>query len=447
MSSDNTDTKKRGRKAYHLSESQRVYLETGDTGTYRESRVREDITTKVNRLATRLNLLCEDVRLLANGVTNLGSMDAEHDETDEHVFDVRDGFLTPDTWLDGWLQLLGIEGRPSAEELASELTSTPAPGGQSRATVFGAKLGAMVRRMMLFPNIRDVEQSDIAADVIWGVFTGLWLNQWKLGERTGERVRNESTMLLEKLEERAGQSVMRADAQLDMADRELVQPIQRTNERQAKIRQHVDNILDRKELASSTWIVEQVTNHVLEQLGERYNFDMGAPSSPVVLTGFASDAQVEKILTDNQLIEKNEIRQRFEQDIASLNNKEWRGVPARDVFDKIANHDGSISSSELDSKVRREPDDERAITRLARDFAGIDCEKRPESTATWTEVPLVQDVEPRQNKSRWTTTLYGDALHAYLEQIEAPSLLRGGRDIPAGVNLEDVLKEIGDKSV
>lgn len=134
------DGRRGRREETRLTQGEKGYLESGDPGTYRESRLEDNITKKADRVPDRFECLFEDIELLR-----------------------ENGYFTGEVWGETWIDLFGLDA------LTGERWQDSVHVAVER---FGMRLGEMARRLMIIP--RGMDQQGLFTDLVMGFVQGVF---------------------------------------------------------------------------------------------------------------------------------------------------------------------------------------------------------------------------------------------------------------------------------
>jgi len=316
---------------------------------------------------------------------------------------------------------------------------------------------------MRWPDLAGIENEDIVADLLWGFLFGVQFHQRPAPDVTAEVVREESTDILQQLEDRADAS---ADSFAEPID---PYPVWKHEVIRKDLTQRVNDILledpsvelgaihpEVPELRNSNISWEAFCSDVVYHLMDAHTASGHPPGTigqwrafwkehgPIEefdVEVFVTPDRVASIIAERRLVERRQLRNTIKADAELLVDKIWRGTPAADVLPTIVD-EGPISSREVADSVHGSSDHEGAVTRLAKDLAGQECESRPEYVDVWDERPLLRG-DPRE----WKPTAYGKAVNHMLGNVEARE---EGYGLPAEVAtrfpkelLNEALNEVG----
>jgi len=201
--SDDDSSGNFGRPAYTLTDAERTYLQTGDTGSYRESVLDEKIEEKTKRLGQRINNLLRDVELLRP--------------------DQRDA------WRDPWLDFLGRDPPSPAPEYSrrGEVTDITAKEASddalwraytygrredhwretSAASEVGGDLARLAHQLTIYPwqegdEVKPELKDDIHVELVWGFIRTLLVDTRIAGTAMREGREERMDALMSELVER-----------------------------------------------------------------------------------------------------------------------------------------------------------------------------------------------------------------------------------------------------
>jgi hypothetical protein len=163
--------------SYGLSGRQREYLTSGETGSYRESKLEAAIEEKTEQLGRRLDHLLSDVELLA-----------------------ENGYLNEDHWKEAWLALVGfgeweytpdktfrtVDGfagtdrEPTPDDIIEAFTVGGNPSYGDRPTSAPAEVardvGRMLHHLTIVPD-EGVGEETVYQEMAWGLIRGFYYDQ------------------------------------------------------------------------------------------------------------------------------------------------------------------------------------------------------------------------------------------------------------------------------
>jgi hypothetical protein len=432
MGSDDADSK-RGRPAYTLTPAERKYLQTGDPGSYRESRLEDNIQDKVESLGQRVNDLVADVEALGDA-----------------------GYLDSDNtaWKKGWLQLMGFgesggddNGKAiladaiyefsdikSADDAAIEQAVQYANHAEgttystSSPLEFGKDLGRLSRQLMVYPNTTD--RDEILRDLIWGFINGSYISH-----RPASKAKMQGRQ--ERISEVIQHAQMRLedDIRFDMEIEERMQQMQEHSDRstdfEIKLRSRLSDVLAAEgfETKDSGWnndfksFEERRTGEKpskegvwLEKLigcfkeykikekkgstsdsprnsfGQQVLFQTLYPIGETSVDDLVSREEVLEVLDEYNLVARGKLQRFVHTDKERLKETTWRGVPANDVLTEIAEAGGEVSSVAVAQQL--EGAHKSQVTKICNDLAGREWDR-----------PLMEG-----DASGWWLTDYGELL-------------------------------------
>ncbi|WP_348613597.1 hypothetical protein [Halobaculum rarum] len=388
MSSQDSDSRRGPKKSYRLSAGEREYLETGEAkGGYSKPKTEELVQQKVDSLPVRIQHLFEDVALL--------------DES---------GRLDYESWSSGWYDLLGFPDEPTREQLDTGFTFQSPPSGASptsKPTELGRNFGELVDHLLLAPGAVDRDQ--IRQDILWGVFSQLFIENRPSREILGEELPAYVPETIELLDRRSQSRKQRHDkfwADSDDADR------WQDHKRAMEIRV-VDLLRDGEVTVASTdvehyrlagrivdWFIDSMVDGGTHGSAQQWAAFCGEYDSTEFDVASELTAQrVQSLLDDYRIVERIELKKQVQGDINDLSDQKWKSVPAQDVLLSIAGHE-TASSAEVSTDLDME-NNQSGVTRIARDLAGVERD----GGLIWKERPLLTG-----GTDRWTTTAYGDVI-------------------------------------
>lgn len=393
------EVEKRGRRSYHLSRAQRKYLETGDMSTYRPSDLHADVDEKVRRIPARLDVLFEDVELLHR---------VHHDPESFRERTVEDSqrtkpaeFPSKQSWSSMWLDLLGLDPAPDRDEVVDAVVNTTS---ETPFTEFGAQLGRLAGRLMLIPDVKDVNEDDVLADLAWGFLRGLCFDTEAAGENSGNTIQSRTEELTSAIESRAEAKAARTDelhASLDRVPAQLIA-------RESGLREKIVATLDSLHIDSTDWLVDEVEWALLHRSDSAWG-EILSTDSEQSLDEYVSQATVKAIVEEKNLVEKAQLMKLLDSDVGDIEEKSWRTVSGAEVLAILAD-EGPLSTPQINNRISSAKDHKSTLPRLAKDMAGIDCDWR--DYRTWTDRPLLY-----RDGEQWDTTAYGDALKQHYADV------------------------------
>lgn len=417
MSGNDSAAGKHGRPAYALTERERHYLQTGDPGTYRESKMQTRIEDKVEDLGHRIDHLLSDIRLLHGN-----------------------GYLEEDTWGDTWEGFIGFEESehtpknslrdmrsllaegedPTPADIADACTLGPKPGKFrefSAPEAVSRDVGRMLFRVMLTPD--GVNQETLLKDMGWGFIEGLYLDHRIAGEARGDHRQEKMNDLFDYFEERL-ELALEYDEQDDLLGTEKPVDHDRT-QTEAEFIDEIRAILEdegipakpsddyRSETASEGVFPREVLDLLVDDLVDDTEIDHPHESSVTGSGGqwilfnkqygpyeemdpasIVTREHVLEIISRYNLVTKGKLSVQAVADAEELEETKWRGIHAKEILSVIAKQEGA-PRSKLIARELKTTDHESIVTKLCNDMAGRE----------W-EIPLLKG-----DASGWEITAYG----------------------------------------
>ncbi|MHB9285953.1 hypothetical protein ACKVMT_02805 [Halobacteriales archaeon Cl-PHB] len=377
------------------------------------------VTEKVERLPARFEHLFEDVELL------------------ESRFQEGSNLLATEAGTQAWLELMGLEGATGREVEDAMSPGRGSPG--SAPAEFGAKLGRTVGRLMRWPTSNDSTAVDIMAELVWGFLRGLLFDGREAGAVTETTVRDETSAVIDRIEERANAF---AEARDTDSPPEFARQLQAWQEKRREMALAVEKVLsdesslsdDEMPIALTTGLEQgtgmpsefyrEVVDHLIDravdedqQIDSRRQdwafLEQYGPAEEFDADAFVTASEVLTVVEDRQLIEKYELKCDLEEEAETLAEKGRKGVSATEVLPRVV-ADGPLSSKEIAQQLHDTRDYTAAVTRLARDLAGVESGSTQRGIDIWTERPLLVG-DPEE----WDTTAYGEAAAHALDQYLA----------------------------
>lgn len=418
------------KKTLRLTEREREFLKTGETGSYRTAALEKRVQEKVDNLPQRFETLFSDVELL--------------DES---------GTLGVGTWSSGWSRLLGLPDEPTTEEMAEAFSFSRSEENiypSSNPAELGRRLGRMFDRLLLRPEGADLDA--IRHDLIWGFALGIYLDRRPAGEMTVDDRKHRMSEVAEMLEERAEEAL-----ELDEEVREsIVEGMSRREQWREMREEAIEHVAD--VLESEALVIDQ-KEHLGEHLPGDGGIDLDSLATKVVdywvdsqvddgrpgthgqwstfidehdpdvfdAEGVLTPERVRQIVDDHRLVGRVQLHELLRQDATRVRGQEYKRVPKEPVLLAVFRTPG-VSSSEIHDKMNGEGH-LSGVTRIARDFAGDGGQRQTDTGDVWNERPLL-----RGDKSGWSTTAYGDALGHYLSNTPRGS----DREIPDDAEVIEV---------
>jgi hypothetical protein len=409
-------------RCYRLLDSDRQFIEEGTApGSYRPHEKENDLREKVELLGPRFDRLFEDVKLLEQGS------------------DRTTNYLDTDAGRNTWIELMGIEEPSSQEKLEQELAFHRGEPGSGPAA-FGVKLGRTVNRLMRWPAFGNLDQDDIVADLVWGFLCGLHYDLRMAGNVTEDVLREDTTEILHRVEERA-------DTYANTIPDPQAEVLARSRQRRAKRREMALRVHEalsedcpttRLEMqwGFTDWDDESesedtpsrfcsmVVAHLIDDAVDgEYKFNSVkqdrafwreyGPAEEFGVEGFVTEAKVHSVIEERRLLKKHDLLCQLERDAETLATKSSQGAWAEDILPKIV-EEGPVSSTDIAQDIYNSNDYKASVTRLAKDLAGRERNKQREGVEVWTERPLLEG-----DRDGWKATEYGKAANQALQRYLA----------------------------
>lgn len=413
--------------SYALTESERRYVCSGDTGSYTEARIEDQIQSKIEKLDERLNRLLSDVDILREN----GYLNAEHwDETWTDLIGFGDNEFAPK------LSLRPIDEEndsPTHADIVDAVQLSPQYSSarpRSAAGELGRDLGRFAYQLMLVPE--SVEAKAMMKNIAYGFLEGCYFDNRPAGDPNERSDYREQVMgeLLESLEERL-EKELEQDERLEEWHASLDEASEAWDEVRWKMRRRIRDLIDDLEVPLFTvspdimeraqqpddWADQQfgIQASFLEPLLIDHVTESGLdPDDPTVSDTIGTSGQVAQfqiehgptdeldvneivtrenlltIISDYELVTRERMAPLVEEDKERIEEMSWRSIEANDVLQALDHADGNLSSTEI-AKELRTSSHKGTVTKLCNDLAGRALER-----------PLVKG-----NNGDWSLTPYG----------------------------------------
>ncbi|OYR80397.1 hypothetical protein DJ71_14985 [Halorubrum sp. E3] len=385
--------------SYGLSGRQREYLTSGETGSYRESKLEAAVEEKAEQLGHRLDHLLSDVELLA-----------------------KNGYLDEDQWKEAWLALAGfdeweytpemsfrtVDGfagtdrEPTSEDIVEAFTIGENPSFGGRPTTAPAELardvGRMLHRLTIVPD-EGVGEETVYQEMAWGLIRGFYYDH-----------RTPASFYEEPEEDLLGELLEYFDHRYDMKleydedSRELFRERREAteawedvgNKMRSRVREilvaedlpvHVPEALEHGEPGGiNHFDVYHLLIHDLvkdvEYSHPRLQGDKPFTSSQVIVFqeayGPREEFNVEEVVTRENvlgvvdrynMLTKAKLDEDVADQAAQLSEMGWKTIDAMDVLDTLDAAEGPLSSTQIAQKLET-ASHKGSVTKLCRDLAG-----------------------------------------------------------------------------
>lgn len=425
MGSDDHSTG--GTKSYALTKSEREFLQTGETGGYRESTLNQRVQQKTVLLPERLERLKQDIELLA-----------ENERLDEEQ--------GTEVWQDLLVKADGTQERDKIHAI-TELQGGIFPS--TPAIELGRNVGKLLYHLVQFDD--GSEWHDQIAHLVIGFIEGIYVDELsvraldKVGidgavadltdtvrglSKEVESKREPATKMFESMRANhektkafrleAKQNVRKCLSEENVPGVEYTTLRDRMNEASSKEQsegQEETEILTSETLEeatadSATSVAERTYAHLVAEEVEAdgvpgtvqaslvfSSFDV-SESSP---DEFASHDRIMDVFERKRILGRIMLEKEVREDIRDLESQHWRGVEATEILGVVQEKE-PISTDEIARNLDSRKSYTSQVTRLARALAGHEYELHD----TWKTLPLLEG-----DKSGWQLTDYGEVVATY----------------------------------
>lgn len=346
-----------------LSQKEREFLMTGDSGSYTNAEMERRVTAKAAKLPDRVQQLIDDVTLLSYS----GHFDMAEDEV--------------------WEALLAVKNRSrKVRDSPVVRTTRQVPGDE---TELGFEIGTLIRM---------IHEDTVPANLVWGTIIGL------IGE-SSEEWEYESGRLVElfdKLEDHYELRLVSAGTQAQEDDgfqeeRDEIRGILRDHDF-APAPPLVNAVLD-----------EYTKSGVSDRFGnseKSWKADPSQTEHPTPPDEMPSEGEIRQISFEN-IINKftdqtslpvvDRVAKDLREDAFRIQRREWRGVSPDQAF-QFVEEEGATQIQEFDQTVTKGQNNmTTALRRLSYD------------DSDWVNRPVLQENEGEN--SHWELTPYGELLY------------------------------------
>lgn len=412
MAEDDTSSGRYSRPpSYPLSSTHREYISSGETGSYREAKLEQDVQQKVDQLGERFNRLFSDVELL-----------------------YENGYLDEEQYVDAWIDLLGFDEDDEWGEVlqACHLQAT-AEGARptSAPQEVAREFGQLLFMMMLFPSeMGDDELEVMAKELAWGFLHGLYLDPLD-GAPLGNIRREAVEETIDYLEDRLEAELEHDERVIDFHE-EWRERIETSKEAEQKIYDRIREVLGEIEglqpqeltpvaFASGDYshgidprdVYRLLIDHLTEdpspeEDGPGLNNDLGTAGQEALFErqyGPVDELDLDEIVTRENVIAvvskfnletKDQIGAMVYEDVQEVTEAGWKGVDVFDVVGEIYQADSSLRSATIAQEIATDSH-QGAVTAICNCLAG-----RKELAGRVWERPIVTG-----DTDGWELTAYG----------------------------------------
>lgn len=386
--------------SYGLSGRQREYLTSGETGSYRESKLEAAVEEKAEQLGHRLDHLLSDVELLA-----------------------KNGYLDEDHWKEAWLALAGFDEwentpdstfrtvdefagtdrEPTPDDIVEAFTVGENPSYGGRPTSAPAELardvGQMLQRLTIVPDEGPGEKT-VLQEMAWGLVRGFYYDLRAPASIYGEPEEDPMAELLEYFDHRYDMKL-----EYDEDSRELFR--ERREEEEAwndienEMRTRVREILVAEDLpvhvpealehGSSEGInhfdvyhllIHELVKDVEPDPDSRIQVYKPFTTGQMILFkqayGPKEELDVEEVVTRENVLDVVDrynmlTKAKLDDDVANqadqVGEMSWKTIDAMDVLDVLDSAEGPLSSTQIAQEIET-ASHKGSVTKLCRDLAG-----------------------------------------------------------------------------
>lgn len=417
-----------GPPSYALTQAEREFLRSGETGGYRKSRLESQIQSKLHDQPARLVRLAEDIELLADRIDT----------------DVRQHFLsgisTYPIQQDEPLKPTELHGRSMLRSPYSEL---------------GRELGDLIHQIIQ-PTRHD-DEHDILSQIVFGFISGTFIDHLPIKEIDQKGFEHFIREVMENCSEFAS----------EIDDQRLTYPewseenqeiTQRWDMKKNEIESNVRHILTEADVlykedtdllsdpgewddllsnpdkirnqreeyrnSRSYKVVDETVNYLIADNidpefvagsltystapGSAGNWAAFMDSNDIdsfTVDEFASEERVLEIFRKFRIKGRIQLKSRLVSDADRLQHHHWRGVDAINIIDELRSGETPLSSREIAISMESRKNRVSQVTAAAHALAGNPYKNQ----ITWDETPLLKG-----DKTGWELTEYGDLLATYI---------------------------------
>lgn len=345
-----------------LSQKEREFLMTGDSGSYTNAEMERRVSQKVSKLPDRVQQLIDDVSLLYHG----GHLSTEDVEV--------------------WGNLLTIKNRSQKVRDAPVVrTRKQIPGDE---TELGFEIGTLIRM---------IHEDSVPTGLVWGIIVGL------IGESDKEWQREAGNIveLFEELNEYYEWRLVSAGARFHEGDGFE----EERDEIRGVLQDHgfapapplVNGVLeeytksgssDRFEKPEKSWKADpSQTDHPTPPGEVPSNAEMRQTSFENIISQFADQTPLSVI---------DRVAKDLREDAFQIQKHEWRGVDADPILQHVGKN-GVTQTKQFEQRRKGKSNIGAALNRLSAD------------DSSWVNRPVLQ--ESKGDNSYWKLTAYGELLY------------------------------------
>lgn len=393
--------------SYALSERQRAYLSSGETGSYRESKLEGDIEKKVDNLGHRIDHLLTDISLL-----------------------YQNGYLGEEHWRDAWLSLVGFDqwehtptstfrlvdgfgdtdDDPTPRDVVDAFTLGDNPSRGDRPTTAPAELardvGSALYRLTVIPE-NGLDRERVLQEMAWGLVKGFYMENRPVREvHNNEPENTPMAELLEYFDARRD-----LDVEYNNDSREFWTDMAESKDKwestEHEIRERIRDILRAEDLPVSDplerhradgtieaipvydvylllvdRLVDDVeppegsllTGDVLGSAGQMALFKQEyGPADEVDVAELVTREDVLGVVSEYNLLTKAKLEPVVVDHAERLEDTAWKTIDATEITDLLKQSETKLSSSEIAKELKTESHT-GTVTKLCNDLAGREFE-------------------------------------------------------------------------
>ncbi|OYR58624.1 hypothetical protein [Halorubrum halodurans] len=403
MENETSNSEYKRPPSYALSGRQRAYLSSGETGSYRESKLEGDVQKKVDNLGHRIDHLLTDISLL-----------------------YQNGYLGEEHWQDAWLSLVGFdqwehtpdstfrlvdgfadtEDEPTPRDVADAFTLGSNPSRADRPTTAPAELardvGSALYRLTIIPE-SGLDRERVLQEMAWGLVKGFYMENRPIREvHNNEPEDTPMAELLEYFDKRRD-----LDIEYNNDSREfwanMAEGKEKWERTEREIRERIRDILRAEGLpvsnslerhrsdgaveAISAWdvyllLVDRLVDDVepredslitgdnLGSAGQMALFKQEyGPADEVDVAELVTREDVLGVVSEYNLLTKAKLEPVVVDHAEQLEDTVWKTIDATDITDLLRESETALSSSEVAKELKTESHT-GTVTKLCNDLAG-----------------------------------------------------------------------------